>query len=215
MKKRITLLTTVALCATSLVLGAVASGLVKDIRAELRRDFTIEIDGKVRNFKNAQGDVVYPVLYDGTTYLPVRAIGELMGKTVYWYENDKRIELKDAKTTVTDADVIIGGADDKTEIAVSDKKDKDKEDKYDKKDKDDRYEKVDKSDFIGVEKAKEIALKEAGLNEDEVVFEKAELDEDDGIWEYEIEFKHGRNEYEADIAATDGKILGWSAEIED
>lgn len=34
--------------------------------------------------RDVDGDRVYPILRDGTTYLPVRAIGELFGKRVSW-----------------------------------------------------------------------------------------------------------------------------------
>ena len=49
------------------------------VSARLRPDMSIVIDGSARDFYNASGQEVHPILYDGTTYLPVRAIGELMG----------------------------------------------------------------------------------------------------------------------------------------
>ena len=94
MKRKITLLTTAVLCVGCIAAGAAANEVIREIKAQLRPDFTIEIDGEVKSFKNAKGETVYPVLYDGTTYLPIRAIGEIMGKTVYWYEDEKRIELE-------------------------------------------------------------------------------------------------------------------------
>ena len=107
MKKRTAVFITSIVFVIGLVAGVTALGLIQEIKAQLRPDFTINIDGVTREFKNVNGEVVYPILYEGTTYLPVRAIGELMGKTVNWYEDEKRIELKDEKSTVTDADVII------------------------------------------------------------------------------------------------------------
>lgn len=69
--------------------------------------------------------------------------------------------------------------------------------------------------YIGKERAKEIALANAGLSAKDVKFIKAELDKDDATVIYEIDFKHGSKEYEADISATDGKILWWDVDIDD
>lgn len=71
------------------------------------------------------------------------------------------------------------------------------------------------TNLIGEEKAKEIALRKAGLSFGEVIFDRVELEKDDGIWHYEIEFKKGRTEYDADINATDGVIIGWEIDIDD
>lgn len=61
--------------------------------------------------------------------------------------------------------------------------------------------------YIGVDKAKSIALKHAGKSASSVSFTKAKLDKDDGKVVYEIEFRTGRTEYEYDIDAYSGKIL--------
>lgn len=44
----------------------------------------IVLNGAVLEAKDASGTAVYPILRDGTTYLPVRALGEALGKTVVW-----------------------------------------------------------------------------------------------------------------------------------
>ena len=69
--------------------------------------------------------------------------------------------------------------------------------------------------FIGEERAKQIALDRAGLSADDVVFERVELDFDDGVWEYEVEFRQGRTEYSADIKADDGTVISWEKDIDD
>ena len=61
--------------------------------------------------------------------------------------------------------------------------------------------------FIGEEAAKAAALAHAGVSEAEAGFVKWELEEDDGLWVYEIEFRAGGVEYEYEIAAGDGGIL--------
>jgi len=62
---------------------------------------------------------------------------------------------------------------------------------------------------ISLEKAKEIALKHAGLTAAQVKFTKAKLDYDDGVAEYEIEFKCNGWEYEYTIHAGTGVVLEW------
>lgn len=47
-------------------------------------DIKIAVDGKVVTPKDANGKVVEPFVVNGTTYLPVRAVAEALGKTVSW-----------------------------------------------------------------------------------------------------------------------------------
>lgn len=67
---------------------------------------------------------------------------------------------------------------------------------------------------IGLEKAKEIALKHAGYETDKVTFTEAKLDHDDGVAEYEIEFYADGKEYEYDIHSVTGEILDFEVEKE-
>ena len=69
--------------------------------------------------------------------------------------------------------------------------------------------------FIGVEKARQIALDHAGLKADEVTNMVVDLDRHEKVPEYEVEFFYGDMEYEYDIDAVTGKVLDFSAEIDD
>ena len=69
--------------------------------------------------------------------------------------------------------------------------------------------------YIEIEEAKKIALKDAGLKEDEVTFCTVDFDNDGRIPEYEIEFIKGKMEYEYDIDALTGEILNSSSEVDD
>ena len=60
---------------------------------------------------------------------------------------------------------------------------------------------------LSEEKALEIALADAGLTADLILRLKIEKDRDDGVLVYEIEFDHGRTEYDYEIRVSDGKIL--------
>ena len=63
------------------------------------------------------------------------------------------------------------------------------------------------SSFIGTEAAKAAALSHAGVRASQVRELKCELDEDDGVYLYEVEFKADRMEYEYEIDAYTGAVL--------
>ncbi len=66
---------------------------------------------------------------------------------------------------------------------------------------------------ISAEKAKQIALSHAGVGG--ASFIKVELDTDDGVQVYEIEFKVGNVEYEYDINAISVEIISSKSEVDD
>lgn len=45
---------------------------------------SIVVDGKKLNPTDVNGNRVQPMIYNGTTYLPVRAVANALGKAVYW-----------------------------------------------------------------------------------------------------------------------------------
>lgn len=65
---------------------------------------------------------------------------------------------------------------------------------------------------IGMEEAKEAALKHAGLTAQEATFVKEEMDYEDGRTEYELEFVSGTTRYQYEISAEDGAVLESSQE---
>ena len=74
-----------------LVLAFIAIGSIAYARGGKKtvdiyyRNIKILVDGKAVAFnKDAAGNQVEPFIYEGTTYLPVRAVGEALGLDVNW-----------------------------------------------------------------------------------------------------------------------------------
>lgn len=71
---------------------------------------------------------------------------------------------------------------------------------------------ADGSQYIGTEKAKQIALNHAGVSSSSATFTKTKLDRDDGIYVYEIEFISGEIDYDYEINATTGNVISFDTE---
>ena len=174
-KRTITVLTVAGL----LTAGAAAASAVRQtITAQLRPDITVELNGSKQALQDSQGNPIYPISYNGSTYLPIRAIGETMGLTVDWDSATQTVDLVGevaSSSNPGNTDLPTTGSDGET--------------------------------YIGRAKAKAIALADAGLAAGDVTFNRVDMDRDDGRLEYELEFRSGRTEYEYTIDATTGAVL--------
>lgn len=68
---------------------------------------------------------------------------------------------------------------------------------------------------ISAERAKEIALQHASLSAADVNFVHSELDYDDGVQVYDVEFYKGNAEYDYEIDAATGSVLSYDYDAED
>ena len=82
-KALMTLAITLALVC-GMAIGASAADTLKEISAYLNYGITIKYNGEAQNLTDAAGNRVYPITYNGTTYLPVRAVSNLLGIGVDW-----------------------------------------------------------------------------------------------------------------------------------
>ena len=155
------------------------------VTVQIRDDFTVVVDGSVRTFTDVNGSRVYPLLYNGSTYLPIRAIGELMGKTVTWDDTTRTASLTGG-TLVTDADSFSSGGNTTSGAQT------------------------DSGTLISAETAKAKALAHAGLTESQVTFVKQKLEWDDGRQVYDVEFyTSDYSEYDYTIDARSGAVLSF------
>ena len=80
--KRISL---ISLCVTLFLMNAASVSYASQrVSAHLNPDVTIQVGDQVKSFFDANGQAVFPIIYQGTTYLPVRAISALMGENIEW-----------------------------------------------------------------------------------------------------------------------------------
>lgn len=66
------------------MLTALSTGLTQEIRATLNRGITIERNGQAQTLRDGAGNVIYPISYQGTTYVPLRAVSNIFGVPVDW-----------------------------------------------------------------------------------------------------------------------------------
>ena len=66
------------------MLAVCAFGVIIAPAASAQADIRVFIEGELITPRDARGTIVHPLLIDGTTYLPVRAIGEAFGREVDW-----------------------------------------------------------------------------------------------------------------------------------
>ena len=72
-----------ACMALSMLAGALAlrSTISKDV---VYNDYSVTLNGAKVNLKDSSGNATEPFIIDDTTYLPLRAISELLNLTVEW-----------------------------------------------------------------------------------------------------------------------------------
>lgn len=93
MKKRTaSLLVALGLC-TGLVGGAFAASNNETISALLNRDLKVVYNGAEQHMTDADGQAVYPISYNNTTYLPVRAISGMMGVPIEFNADDYSVNM--------------------------------------------------------------------------------------------------------------------------
>lgn len=98
------------LCCTAFAgMSGLAKMTTETIEASYR-NIKIYVDGKKINPTNAGGGIVEPFIYNGTTYLPVRAIANALGKAVYWDGPNYTVYLGQAPTTLEYPSLLLEDA---------------------------------------------------------------------------------------------------------
>ncbi len=230
-----------------------AASVYKNITARQNTAMTVKVDGTALTMKDDDGDSLYPLTYDGNTYLPAEQLASAVGYNATSDDDSVSLTKKAAATSTRTSSTDIG-AEKAKEIALQHagvsasnavfvKAEREYDDgrlTYDVDfyagNKEYDYEilasngtilsydadiegyripsAANASADIGVEKAKQIALQHAGVSASNATFIKAERDYDDGKLTYDVDFYAGNKEYDYEILAADGTILSYDADIE-
>jgi len=75
---------------------AIATTGDSQITATLSRTITVAFNGEAQEFRDVNNNQVFPIVYQGTTYLPVRAVADLFGVPVDWDNATRTVLLGDA-----------------------------------------------------------------------------------------------------------------------
>lgn len=81
-----------------------AADLVQDISAQINQGVTILWDGQVFVPTDASGNVVQPIIYNNTVYVPLRAFGVESGCAVAWDPDTKTVSVNSPETAPEEAD---------------------------------------------------------------------------------------------------------------
>ncbi len=82
-------------CGAATSFAFAANAIHKTVTIEYA-NIKLVIDGVEITPTDANGTVVEPFIYNGTTYLPVRAVGDAIGKQVTWDGGSKTVYLGEA-----------------------------------------------------------------------------------------------------------------------
>jgi len=89
----------------------------KKIMVYIKPDVSVRLNGVQQSFRNAQGQTVYPVIYNGCTYLPVRASSALMREPIEWDKASKTVFIGKTISNPNKTTAVISTA---AAVAVSD-----------------------------------------------------------------------------------------------
>ena len=106
--KRLVSLALALVMVFSLTVNASAA-TAENIQVQLSPNITVKYNGTIQNMADVNGTPVYPLLYGGTTYLPVRAVANMLGVNVGWDGATQTVILADLTGRTPIASTGSGG----------------------------------------------------------------------------------------------------------
>lgn len=119
MKKYISFLVILILC---LCASSISFAADENAQAILNRKVSIVYNNELKEFYDVNGTKVYPLTYQGTTYLPVRAIASLFNIPVEWNGEERMILLGEgsvSSSTVKTIQNFVSGENEEITLLLS------------------------------------------------------------------------------------------------
>lgn len=85
---------TVAILVIALTTSLSASSLIRDVSGKENKGIIVTYNNTAQTLKDGNGNVVYPVIINGSTYLPVRAVATMMGADITWDKATSTVSIK-------------------------------------------------------------------------------------------------------------------------
>ena len=113
MNKKVTIRTCIIVCILSMffTMFVMASPSMEKITAYLNHNISVIINGDKVELRDTNDNEIYPISYEGTTYLPIRAISQLFGFDVEW---DSRTGSIIINTNIENKESLITGKEENT-----------------------------------------------------------------------------------------------------
>lgn len=120
-KTKVSVLICILACILTCFCTFIVSGTngIEDIMVKLNKNINVVVDGEVKNLYDAAGNRVYLISYNGTTYAPIRGVGELFDYEIDWdsetgnvlINSSKRIDLlKGLSKSTKNSSIISDGS---------------------------------------------------------------------------------------------------------
>ena len=92
-KKILAIISIVCVIITLATVTLAATGGLEEIKAYLNHDIKVYYNGELKKMYDVNGKEVFPVSYQGTTYVPIRAVSNMIGLNVDWDGATKSVLL--------------------------------------------------------------------------------------------------------------------------
>ncbi len=111
MKNKVLILIMVIFLLLNIVTGAIASDIIEKIDAAINYGIKITINGELFEPVDDSGVELRPIIYEGRSYLPLRAVAEAVDMNIAWDEVKKEIALSEKKPSSKSDDLPQNSSD--------------------------------------------------------------------------------------------------------